>query len=115
MKRTNQQDLMRYPREALAYFLAELRPHNTKASALSKENLVHRIVHDAGLSREFTLFLEANPIFQDPQFIDCWNAAFPNDGTVCMKTSFGACAYDENGNLVAQANNKRIGMFFGIA
>lgn len=101
--------LEKYPREALLYFLAELGMLNAHDSYASKTDLLKKMRDESGLPAAIDELLRKIPVFADAKFIDCWNAAFPDDGTVCFKTSFGACAYDAKGKLIAWANNKRIG------
>lgn len=106
--------LTEYPKEALLYFLGALKEDESFPPSLSKEELLEQIARKPDLQDRIENLLKITPIFRDSRFIDCWNAAFPNDGTVCLKTSYGACAYDEKGLLIASANNKRIGACLGI-
>lgn len=106
--------LHQYPREALLYILSELSELRESHAALSQKNLVQWIRMRPDVEKRAREFLDRIPIFTDTRFIDCWNAAFPDDGTVCLKTSFGACAYNADGILIASANNKRIGPCLGI-
>lgn len=99
-----------YPKEALLFFLREIGEYTTLDDSRTKKELLHRIVHIRRFQEKIRDLLEANPIWRDSKFVDCWDAAFPQDGTVCMKTSFGACAYDKTGALVDKTNNKRIGV-----
>lgn len=100
-----------YPKEALFYFLSEVgsihEPH-------SKEEALAMLEGDRILRRGVQDLINKTSIFADWHFIDCWNAAFPADGTVCLKTSFGACAYNEAGELLTSTNNRRIGKKFGL-
>jgi hypothetical protein len=106
--------LTEYPKEALLYFLNQVQSEKKFLTSLTKEELIQYISQSFGLRGRVEEFIETLPIFRDAKFIDCWDAAFPHDGTMCLKTSFGACAYDANDKLIAMANNKRIGACLGI-
>jgi len=99
--------LEQYPREALLYFLSEIKSLRPEYINSSRKELLGRIGAKTELNKCISEFVKSVPIFSDSKFIDCWNAAFPQDGTVCLKTSFGACAYDSSGIVIASANNKR--------
>lgn len=106
--------LTQYPKEALLYILSELDQLRVSHSRLSKPELVEQICARQNLEKQIREFLARVPIFTNAKFVDCWNAAFPEGGTVCLKTSYGACAYDSKDLLIASANNKRIGPCLGI-
>lgn len=114
--------LFQYPKEALIYFINELKlngelPMNVY-KYMNKGDLARHILTDGQGLEKLTEYINRMPIFQNDKYMDCWKAAFPEDGNICKKVSYGACAYDyatgrhsdKPGTPIAFANNKPVGL-----
>lgn len=109
--------VFQYPKEALFYFINELKLNGGLSlesyKAMDNGGLVKHIMADPQGLEKLADYIDRVKIFQNAKYMDCWKAAFPEDGNICMKTSYGAGAYNKYGALMAFANNRPIGQAAG--
>lgn len=113
--------VFQYPKEALLYFVNELKLNGglsmTAYKSMNKSEFVGHILTDGQGLEKLAEYINRMPIFQNQKYMDCWNAAFPEDSNICGKISYGICAYvngtgsqpDKIGSREAFANNKPVG------
>lgn len=114
--------VFQYPKEALFYFINELKLNGGLSmdayKSMNKGDLARHILTDGQGLEKLAQYIDKAPIFQNQKYIECWKAAFPEDGNICGKISYGICAYvkygtgsqpDKIGSREAFANNKPVG------
>lgn len=106
--------LLQYPKQALFYFINELKLNGGLSldayKSMNKGELVRHLLKDERGLEKLAQHIDNFKIFQNDKYMDCWKAAFPENGNICGKISYGICAYTvKQGIQEAFANNKPIG------
>ena len=107
--------LFQYSDQALFYFINELKLNNGLSldsyKSMNKGDLVRHVLADSQGLEKTARYIDTFKIFQNDKYLDCWQAAFPEDGNICGKITYGICAYDKygKGSNIAFANNRPVG------